>query len=308
MLLFPYKADVELARWPMMTLVVCVVCIWVFARQAYSEYEYERSLDYYCNHNITRVEQLVLRYLTDDKQRHYCQVLLEVRQAEDPKRAMLDLAQAARPIPFYANPADSADYTYSVLRDSYARFDRMVPKNLTDELHYDPKHPTFATMLTAAFSHGDWWHLTSNLIFFFAFAASVEVITGYFYYLGFIVLSAIGTHLAYTYSVQGVEGALPTVGLSGVVMAMMAFLATVVPTLSIRCFFWFFVIIRTFRVPALAIAALYILENIFDYANRDADDSINYIAHISGAAIGVAMGVIYRLRHREYLQDLQPTI
>ena len=105
---------------------------------------------------------------------------------------------------------------------------------------------------------------------------------------------------------QGVDGVLPTVGLSGVVMAMMAFLATVMPTLNVRCFFWFLVIVRIFRVPALAIAALYILENVFDYANRDADDTINYIAHISGAAIGVALGVIYRLKYQEYLRELQP--
>jgi membrane associated rhomboid family serine protease len=306
MVLFPYKADVDLGRWPVMTLIVCAICIWVYSRQAYSEYRYERALVRYCNSNITRDEQLVLRYLTDDKQKHYCQVLLEIRRAPDQKGAILELAQAARPIPFYPNGTDSFDYINRVLGNSYARFDGAVPRNLTDRLHYDPKHPTLLTMLTAAFSHGDWWHLTSNLIFFFAFAASVEVITGYFYYLGFIVFAAIGTHMAYTYSVQGVEGALPTVGLSGVVMAMMAFLATVVPTLSIRCFFWFVVIFRTFRVPAMAIAALYILENIFDFTNRDPDDNINYIAHISGAAIGIAMGLIYRLRHQEYLRDLQP--
>jgi membrane associated rhomboid family serine protease len=136
----------------------------------------------------------------------------------------------------------------------------------------------------------------------------MEVITGYFYYLGFIVLSAIGTHAAYSYSVQGLEGAAPTVGLSGVVMATMAFLATVVPTLRIRCFFWFIVFFKTFRVPALAIAGLYIVENIFDYANREAGDNINYVAHLSGAAIGIAVGLIYRLRNREYLQDLMSDI
>ncbi len=306
MLLLPYKADVDLGRWPVMTLAVCAVCIWVFAHQAYSEHAYEKSLNQYCNHDITRDEQLVLRYLSDEPDRHYCRVLLAIRDAPDRKQAMRDFAAAARAMPFYSNKSDSTDYLYSVLTTSSLRFERLVPKNLTNQLQYDPNNPTLASMLTAAFSHGDWWHLVSNLIFFFAFAASVEVIAGYGYYLGFILLSAIGTHAAYTYSVQGVEGALPTVGLSGVVMAMMAFLATVVPTLSIRCFFWFLIIIRTFRVPALAIAGLYIAQNVFDYTYRDADDNVNYVAHISGAALGVAMGFVYRLRYPGFLKDLLP--
>jgi membrane associated rhomboid family serine protease len=132
----------------------------------------------------------------------------------------------------------------------------------------------------------------------------MEVITGFVYYLAFILLTAIGTHVAYTYSVIGVEGALPTVGLSGVVMATMAFLATVLPSLRIRCLFWLFIFIRTFRIPALAIAALYILQNLYDYSSRDVDDNVNYIAHISGAAIGITAGLIYRFRQREYLSEL----
>jgi membrane associated rhomboid family serine protease len=125
---------------------------------------------------------------------------------------------------------------YSTLTASFQRFERSVPNDLTERLHFDPNHPTLTSMLTAAFTHGDWWHLTSNLIFFFAFAASVETIVGYFYFFGFVVLSAVGTHLAYSYSVSGLKSAVPTVGLSGVVMAMMAFLATVMPTLRIRWF------------------------------------------------------------------------
>jgi membrane associated rhomboid family serine protease len=304
MLLAPYKADVELSRWPVMTLLICSVCIWVFARQAYSEHRYAQALDNFCDHSITRDEQLAFRYLRSESERHYCQVLLEIRAAPDHKQAMRKIAETARPMAFYREKADSTAYIYGVLESSLMRFERAVPRNLTDELHYDPNNPTLTSMVTAAFSHGSWWHLFSNLIFFFAFAASMEVITGFVYYLAFILLTAIGTHVAYTYSVIGVEGALPTVGLSGVVMATMAFLATVLPSLRIRCLFWLFIFIRTFRIPALAIAALYILQNLYDYSSRDVDDNVNYIAHISGAAIGITAGLIYRFRQREYLSEL----
>jgi membrane associated rhomboid family serine protease len=306
MLLVPYKADVDLGRWPVLTLLVCCVCIWVFTRQVYSEHKYEEAIGNYCDNRITREEQIAFRYVQSGAEQHYCQVLLAIRAAPDRKQAMHDIAEAARPTSFYRNKSDSAAYLYSVLESSSQRFELAVPENLTNELRFDPANPTLASMLTAAFSHGSWWHLISNLIFFFAFAASMEVITGYFYYLVFILFAVIGTHIAYTYSVRDVQDALPTVGLSGVVMATMAFLATVVPSLRVRCFFWFIIIFRTFRIPALAIAGLYILQNFYDYTHRDAEDHINYIAHLSGAAIGIAAGLLYRFRHGEYLRELIP--
>src|SRR5215831_8597114 len=305
MLLFvPYKADVELSRWPIMTLVVCAVCVWVFVRQVASAHAYESALDRYCNVEITRDERLALRYL-DGAPNHYCDVLLDLRAAPDRGAAIRGLAENARPAPFYRNPADSVAYIENTLTESMRRFDRAVPNQLTERLHFDPNHPTVMSMITAAFSHASSWHLISNLIFFFAFAASVEVVTGYAFFLFFIVLSAIGTHLAYRYSVAGLSDAAPTVGLSGVIMAMMALLATIMPTLRIRCFFWLLIFIRILRVPALFIAALYIAENLVDYANRDPNDNVNYVAHISGAFIGIMTGLIYRVRREEFLRVLR---
>jgi len=304
MIIFPYRADVDLKRLPVLTLLVCAVCIWVFARQANSMHAYENAVEHFCSAAIPREDQLILRYLSVPEGTEYCEVLLKIHYAPDRNAAIQKLAQEARATPFYPNKSDSADYIYATLDQSSRRFESAIPRDLTAKLHFDPAHPTVKTMLTASFSHGSWWHLISNLVFFFAFAASVEVIAGYLYFVGFIVLSAVGTHVAYRYSVAGLEHALPTVGLSGVVMAMMAFLATIMPTLSIRCFFWFLIFIRTFRVPALAIAALYIVENIYDFVHRASDSDINYMAHISGAAIGVAMGLIYRLRHSERLTAL----
>jgi membrane associated rhomboid family serine protease len=304
MLLFPYKADVDLGRWPVMTMAVCGICIYVFIRQLISQHDYNTALNRFCNHEISRDERIVQRYLEVGAEAHYCDVLLDSRAAPNRKQAIGALAASARPLPFYSDPATSREYIAAVLTESSRRFERTIPHNLTEDLRYDPKTLDITRMITAAFTHGSWSHLIFNLIFFFAFAASVEVITGYFYYLFFIVFAAVGTHLAYRYSVRDIQDAAPTVGLSGVVMAMMAFLATVMPSLSIRVFFWFIWIVKIFRVPALIIAALYIGENIYDYLNRDANSNVNYMAHISGAAIGVSMGLLYRLRHRELLREL----
>lgn len=305
MLFFPYKADVGLSRLPVLTIAVCALCVWVFVEQLRSAYAYRSAIDHFCNHEITREERLALRYLPGPQDQHYCDVLLEIHESKDKSAAIRQLAENSRSTPFYSKRLDELDYITGTLTNSLRRFESSVPNELTQRLHFDPNHPTLASMITAAFSHGSWWHLASNLIFFYAFAAAVEVITGYAYFLGFIILSAVGTHLAYRYSIIGADNAAPTVGLSGVVMAMMTFLATIMPALRIRVFFWFIIFVRVFLVPALAIAALYVGENIVDYAARDPESNVNYIAHISGAAIGAAMGIIYRLRNREFLRELR---
>lgn len=303
MLIFPYKADVELQRFPLLTVLVCIVCILVFANQWRSEHAYMKAIERYCDQLGTE-ESLIIDYLNIPSGTHYCKVLVNIRQSTDPQATINELAHQSKPTPFYAKRADSVAYIREVLSDSTQRFERSVPITLTQRLHFDPNRATVWSSITSAFSHGDAWHIASNLVFFFAFAASVEVIAGALTYVLLFVLCAIGTDYAYAYSVRGEDVMLPTIGLSGVVMAMMAFLATIKPMLNIRCFFWFFVIVRKFRVPALALAALYIGENIYDYVHIDPDSHINYVAHISGAAIGAVMGILYRWGKADYLSEL----
>lgn len=303
MVFFPYKADVQLNRLPVLTLIVCFVCIFVFARQVISDNAYNNAVQQYCT-QLSSDERSLMRYLDVPKDDSYCDVLIRIRKATDPKLEIQELAKNSKPANFYKTRAGDVNYIIDTLTSSSQRFKASVPRNLTDKLQFDPNHTTFLTSVTSAFSHGDTSHLVFNLLFFFAFAASVEVITGYLYYLVFFLLSIFGSKFAYAYSVYDLEVALPSIGLSGVVMAMMSFLATVKPDLYIRCFFWFFVFVRRFSVPALALAAFYIGKNIYDYASEDADIHINYVAHLSGAAIGVVMGLVYRLTNSDHLNRL----
>jgi membrane associated rhomboid family serine protease len=303
MIFFPYKADVELDRLPILTLIVCFVCILVFARQVVSDQAYNRAVEQYCA-QLTSDERSLMRYLVLPADDSYCDVLIRIRKAADPQLEIKELAKNSKPANFYKTRAGDVNYIVDTLTTSSQRFKTSVPRNLTDKLQFDPNNVSLLTSLTSAFSHGDTSHLVFNLLFFFAFAASVEVITGSVYYLVFFLLCVFGSKFAYAYSVRDLEVALPSIGLSGVVMAMISFLATVKPDLYIRCFFWFFVFVRRFSVPALALAVFYIGKNIYDYASVDADNHINYVAHLSGAAIGFMLGLVYRWRNSDELSTL----
>jgi membrane associated rhomboid family serine protease len=78
------------------------------------------------------------------------------------------------------------------------------------------------------------------------------------------------------------------------------------PAVRIRCFFWFFVIFRIFRVPALFLALWYVGWDIFDMNRLGNDSLINYVAHVSGAAIGALFGVYYLYFRRDLLEAMQP--
>lgn len=192
-----------------------------------------------------------------------------------------------------------------ILRTGYERFERAVPLNLTDELQYDPLQLKIKQMVTAVFSHGSWTHLIFNLVFFYAFAASVEIIVGSLSFMFIILAMAVSTGLAYSYSVAGTpEAALPTVGLSGIVMGMMALLAVMAPKVKIRCFFWFLFFVRFFSLPALLLAAWYIGGDLYNMSTDDGSAGINFVAHVSGAASGALIGLLYWLIKPDYMRDL----
>ena len=160
-----------------------------------------------------------------------------------------------------------------------------------------PRSFSLTHMITAVFSHGNVTHLLGNLFFFFAFAASVEIIVGMFAFMVIIFSLAVGTNLAYSAVMFTYNAALPTLGLSGVVMGMIGLFVFLLPTANIRCFFWFLVIIRILRIPAWFLATWYIGWDVFQLYNAPGESNVNVVAHVSGALIGLLIGVIF-YRHR----------
>lgn len=304
MIFFPYKADVQLQRWPVLTVLVALACFWVFLHQVWSAGEHSDALETYCTETTKRSIETIVRYLPEDEARHPCLVMLRIHRAPDSSTEIAEIAQESQPVPFFKTEEDGREYLAGVLREQYSSFARRVPHDLSESLVYHPNEMDVGRMLTSVFSHGDWGHLIGNLVFFFAFAAAVEVIGGYLFFSGMIIALAVSTSLAYTWSVAGTDDALPTLGLSGVVMGMIGFVSVVLPTLGIRCFFWFLLFVRTFSVPALLLAAWYIGWDLYELNARDEDSNVNYVAHVSGAAAGALVGLFFRLLKRDYLRDL----
>ena len=303
MFFLPYKLDSDLNRIPFITIFICLLSIFIFWNQYRQDHSYYDGVKQFCNENIQRNDLILIRKISHKETGNQCEELFEsIRNAPVPKEKLNELALQSDQIGTFANSDDDYSYRLVRLEELYRQYEYMVPKNLTLELAYDPKDMDIVSMLTATFSHGDILHLSGNLLIFYLFSSSVELLFGSLLYFGFILAATVGTSIAYSYSMLGVEDALPTIGLSGVVMASVAALAVMRPTAKIRCFFWFFVFYKIFRIPALLLAVWYIGWDIFEMNLYGNDSYINYVAHVSGAGIGIIFGTVFLIFRRDYIR------
>jgi len=302
MMFFPYRVDLDLKRIPWVTLLVCVACISVFIQQLDSQQRYVSAVNEFCQHSLDRSTRLILKRFERVGLPGDCAWLfISIREAQDSQARMRELSSVASEPRIFADRNQERAYVYRELVSSFASFENLVPTNLTDEYSHDPLRIQIKQMFTSVLTHGSWSHLIFNLLFFYAFAASVELITGSLMYAVILLIMALSTNIAYTL-VSG-AGALPTVGLSGIVMGMMALLAVAVPAVRIRCFLWILLYFKVLRIPALLLALWYIGWDVYNI-QADSGSSTNYIVHISGAFTGVFVGLFYWLTRGNYLRGL----
>lgn len=305
MIFVPYKLDVSLYRVPVLTLLVCLISLAVFMSQQKSDVGFERKVTTYCSQAQEPNLGAILRSVaqTNDTRAACIDVYLRLRNADAAEPVIAEMASAASDQVFYRDREENLAYLRDKLARGFAEFQAQVPRPLTESLQYNPEQYDFLRMLSSTFAHADWSHLLGNLFFFFIFASAVESALGSLHFAGSIVLMAVVTSLAYSYRVAAGD-ALPTIGLSGVAMGMMALLTTLLPRAKIWCFFWFLLWVRRFTIPVMWVSLWYLGWNVYDLNHDDGSSHINYMAHVSGALAGIALGVLYRVFSPQRLQRL----
>ncbi len=307
MFFLPYRLDANRNGIPFLTLLICLVCIFVYWQQYSADKQYFKSIERFCLYDLSKREVAWLNRVPSEFKGNRCAVVLEtIRDSADAGSEIKRLARLAKPIKLYESKQENIRHVENELGSIYQKFERDVPRHLTSDLAYDPKDWDIVKMVTSTFSHGSAMHLAGNLLFFYIFAASIEIVFGALVFSLFIALTTLGTSIAYSLAMAGVEGALPTVGLSGVVMAAVAALGIMLPSIRIRCIFWFFVIFRIFRIPALLLALWYVGWDIYEMNRDDSTSYINYVAHVSGAFIGAMFGVYYLFFKSKLLKEITP--
>lgn len=293
MLFIPFRADLNLFRVPFITIAVCILCLLIYNNQFQNERKVLKSGTSFCEERGPQMWRMVLSLTLGNTGSEGCaEMLWSIHLADDPEQEIDRFASQGKLFAGLTAEASQA-YKRQVIAERYRSFSARVPRYETQQLWYQPHSWNLWHMITAAFAHGSWAHVIGNLFFFFAFAATVEVILGSLVFALMILVLALGTHSFYSLAMMGVENALPTVGLSGVVMGMMAMFAFFMPHGRIKCFVWFLLLIRVIPVPAWILVGWYVGWDVFALFNAEDLSEVNLIAHVSGAAIGYTLGLAF---------------
>lgn len=299
---FPYRARIALFHLPVLTIVVCGLCFAVFTAQYSNQRALNQSAYQFCERENDAGFLRGLKWLGGTADPALCaQLMLRLYHAQDDKAVLANLIQRM------ANPRvgqDLASHYEGVLLDTYQTFRLQAPKNLTARLWYPPDSWNPMRMLSASVAHGSWAHLMGNLFFFYAFAATIEILLGPILYLAVLIVLALGTHSVFSLAMMQHAEALPTVGLSGVVMGMIALFVFFIPRARISCFLWLVVFYRRFAVPAWLLAGWFIGWDLYTELTGAANPRVNVVAHLSGAAIGFLLGMTLFRKKRHWAQEL----
>lgn len=303
-MLIPYMADLELPRRPYMTLAVCLLCLFVYSCQSQNEDDIWQAAIDSCEEGRTRMLEVVLKKITGEPDIEACvQFMLALYETND-KDALIDYAVTYSDGIAGLSPADSRAYTIDLINTQYRRFTRQAPPSLTRKLAYAPETWNPIAMITSDFAHGDWWHVIGNVIFFFAFAATVEAIIGRVLFLGVLLGLSIMTGVMFSITQLAIEQETISFGLSGIVMGMIALYAFFLPSSYVRCYFLLLPFYKQISVPAWILAGWFIGWNIFELFRAFGETNINYVSHVTGAALGYLLGVVFFQRRKEDIQKL----
>jgi len=203
------------------------------------------------------------------------------------------------------SPEDSREYVSQMLNDELRLFRSIVPEDPDNKFAYDTASWNPLHMLSASFAHGDWPHIIFNLIFFFAFATTVEALIGPAAFVAFIIISSLIIGVTDSIVSELIDRHHWTLGLSGVVMGMMGLFAYLLPRGKIRCYYWFIIIFGSVAVPGWILAVWYIGGDILQLFASDDHGTINVLAHVAGGISGFFYGFFFLKGSRLLAESLQ---
>ncbi len=153
----------------------------------------------------------------------------------------------------------------------------------------------YYTLITSMFLHAGWMHLIGNLLFLWVFADNIESVIGkipfiLFYFGGGIAASA--AHIFFN-----LNSAIPSVGASGAISAVLGAYLVMFPASKIKVFILIF--FRSFYMPALFFLGIWGIQQFINgfisiVPSSAYSSGVAWWAHIGGFIFGIVAGFIFR--------------
>ena len=157
---------------------------------------------------------------------------------------------------------------------------------------------SLVTLITSMFLHGGWLHLIGNMMFLWVFGDNIEAVLGHFGYLLFYLAGGLAASAAHI--LLNPDSAIPSVGASGAISAVLGAYVVMFPGSRIRTIVLTFGIFITY-VSALIFLGVWFLTQLFSGvasigAQTAQTGGVAFWAHIGGFVFGLLAGFLLRGR------------
>ncbi len=167
--------------------------------------------------------------------------------------------------------------------------------------------PTWATMFTSMFVHGDWMHFLFNMLFLWVFGDNIEDKFGHFRYLLFYLAAGVAACLLQ--AVTQTTSEIPTIGASGAIAGVLGAYLLLFPYSRIGTAI-IFIFITFVKIPAIYLLGfwfiLQFIPAIGDLGTSSQSGGVAYWAHIGGFLFGLGVVIIYKLFKGEPIWPRRP--
>jgi len=162
--------------------------------------------------------------------------------------------------------------------------------------------PWWATIFTSMFMHGSLLHLGGNMLFLWIFGNNVEDSMSRVGYLAFYLLGGIAALGAQV--VIDTDSAVPTVGASGAIAAVLGGYALLYPRARVITLVFIIIIFTVIELPALVVLGLWFLLQLLPAFSEPVvaeGGGVAYFAHIGGFLFGLALIKLFATNvHEDY--------
>ena len=162
---------------------------------------------------------------------------------------------------------------------------------------------TILTILSSMFMHGSILHLGGNMLFLWIFGNNVEDAMGPVRFIVFYLLGGVAALLLQT--VIEPNAAIPTVGASGAIAAVLGGYILLYPRARVVTVIFIIFFFTILELPAMAVLGLWFLQQVafgyFDLANpAGGGGGVAYFAHIGGFVFGLLTIKLFANREKDY--------
>lgn len=172
----------------------------------------------------------------------------------------------------------------------------VIPADIFRESSAGPLRPLLP-LVTSLFLHGGWLHLIGNMWMLWIFGDNVEDRLGHGRYLLFYLMGGVVANVAHI--LTNPHSALPTIGASGAIGAVLGAYACLHPRAKVLTLIPLGFFLQTVEVPAWIFLGLWfglqLLQGTFSLFTRGAHEvgGIAFWAHIGGFAFGYVVGLLF---------------